>query len=63
MPFKASDVVVLRSGGPKMTIKSIEGDIALCAWFIENRLEEASIEIAAIKSPVPSGNRSIENLA
>lgn len=34
MEFKPGDVVVLKSGGPDMTISSIdEGQKASCYWF------------------------------
>jgi len=33
MDFKAGDVVQLKSGGPKMTIRWIEDDEAYCEWF------------------------------
>jgi len=37
--FKAGDVVVLKSGGPKMTVRSYEpqdGEEATCEWFDKN---------------------------
>ncbi len=34
MEFKAGDVVVLKSSGPEMTITSIQGEDANCAWFV-----------------------------
>ncbi|PZU29860.1 MAG: DUF2158 domain-containing protein [Stenotrophomonas sp.] len=33
MEFKPGDVVVLRSGGPKMTVSSLEGSRVWCVWF------------------------------
>jgi len=35
--MKAGDVVVLKSGGPKMTIEGIADDYATCAWFDYSR--------------------------
>jgi len=32
--FKVGDVVTLNSGGPKMTISSIDGDLVCCTWFM-----------------------------
>ncbi len=43
--FKIGDVVMLKSGGPKMTISN-EGDLgsagrgALCQWFVEGDIKE-----------------------
>jgi uncharacterized protein YodC (DUF2158 family) len=31
--FRVGDVVRLNSGGPKMTIESIVGEVALCSWM------------------------------
>ena len=33
MDFKVGDVVVLKSGGPKMTIAALKQDRAFCIWF------------------------------
>jgi len=47
MDFKAGDVVVLKSGGPKMTIEKIgpknsnnEEIVAHCVWFENNQPKE-----------------------
>ncbi len=31
--FKIGDIVVLNSGEPEMTIRSLEGKSVLCTWF------------------------------
>jgi uncharacterized protein YodC (DUF2158 family) len=31
--MKLGDVVALKSGGPRMTIATIEGDKVNCEWF------------------------------
>ncbi|MBV5263392.1 DUF2158 domain-containing protein [Pinisolibacter aquiterrae] len=33
--LSAGDVVVLKSGGPMLTVASILGDLASCVWFCE----------------------------
>lgn len=33
MGCEAGDVVMLRSGGPAMTVVKVEGDTAHCIWF------------------------------
>lgn len=46
MDFKAGDIVVLKSGGPKMTIKSFEkdafskGTLVKCVWFDDNNKQK-----------------------
>ncbi|NQY14259.1 MAG: DUF2158 domain-containing protein [Henriciella sp.] len=45
MDFKVGDVVVLRSGGPKMTIAAVKADRAICIWF--NRREDSHEEKTA----------------
>jgi uncharacterized protein YodC (DUF2158 family) len=37
--FKPGDVVELKSGGPKMTIESIDADGCFCRWFIDKKIE------------------------
>jgi uncharacterized protein YodC (DUF2158 family) len=31
--IKAGDVVILKSGGPRMTVHSLERNMATCEWF------------------------------
>lgn len=33
MEFKPGDVVVLKSGGPRMTVSSLDGNRVWCVWF------------------------------
>jgi uncharacterized protein YodC (DUF2158 family) len=40
--FKAGDVVVLKSGGPKMTVMEVRSDGLLCRWFAGN---ESKIDV------------------
>ena len=57
MEFKIGDVVVLKSGGPKMTINKL-GDYSLsggpknaakCIWFTDNKLEDALFDLNALE--------------
>ncbi len=53
--FKAGDVVQLKSGGPKMTIKGIgkygfaaTEETALCVWFDKTTRKEETFELATL---------------
>jgi uncharacterized protein YodC (DUF2158 family) len=53
--FKAGDVVQLKSGGPKMTIKGIgkygmgtSEDNALCVWFEKTTKKEEIFELPTL---------------
>ncbi len=39
--FSQRQIVVLKSGSPQMTVKSVDGDDAICVWFLEDRLRES----------------------
>ena len=52
--FKIGDVVILKSGGPKMTITSVGKDnfgapTVWCSWFIDKKNETGSFPIGAVK--------------
>lgn len=55
MPFNPGDVVVLKSGGPKMTVRRPEVDQAyLCEWFEGTRAIEKvflSEQLASFVAP------------
>lgn len=65
--FKPGDLVVLKSGGPVMTVDTVNTDIfdddkvtgVLCAWFSGNRLERARFDYNAIV-PAPAEQASSE---
>ena len=56
--LKPGDLVVLKSGGPVMTVDTVNTDIfdddkvtgVLCAWFVGNKLERARFDYNAIVS-------------
>ena len=58
--LKPGDLVVLKSGGPVMTVDTVNTDIfdenkvtgVLCAWFVGNKLERARFDCSAI-TPAP----------
>jgi uncharacterized protein YodC (DUF2158 family) len=59
--FKSGDLVVLKSGGPVMTVDTVNTDIfdddkitgVLCAWFVGTKLERVRFDHMAVE-PVPS---------
>lgn len=54
MAFQVGDVVQLHSGGPFMTVTSVEssskGPRLLCEWFHDNRRDDAVFPEASLKS-------------
>jgi uncharacterized protein YodC (DUF2158 family) len=38
--FPVEQIARLNSGGPMMTIGSVDGDDALCVWFVDDKLRE-----------------------
>lgn len=43
MRFKLGTIVVLKSGGPDMTVESIGKNGVTCAWFVGKRLTRATL--------------------
>jgi uncharacterized protein YodC (DUF2158 family) len=52
--FQAGEVVCLKSGGPDMTIESVQtgSDIAsvTCVWFVEKTLYRTTLPVSALTS-------------
>jgi uncharacterized protein YodC (DUF2158 family) len=59
--LKPGDLVVLKSGGPVMTVDTVNTDIfdddkvtgILCAWFVGDKLERARFDSGAIEPAPP----------
>ncbi len=59
--LRPGDLVVLKSGGPVMTVDTVNTDIfdddkvtgVLCAWFVGNKLERARFDCNAIVAVPP----------
>jgi uncharacterized protein YodC (DUF2158 family) len=55
--FKSGDLVVLKSGGPAMTVDTVNTDIfddskitgVLCVWFVGDKLERVRFDHGAIE--------------
>jgi uncharacterized protein YodC (DUF2158 family) len=66
--LKPGDLVILKSGGPVMTVDTVNTDIfdddkvtgILCAWFVGNKLERARFDPDAI-APAPSPEAPVAN--
>lgn len=48
--FKIGDVVVLRSGGPRMTVEKIDGTTAHCKWFEKDKQKQGAFDAAMLAS-------------
>lgn len=52
--MKVGDTVQLKSGGPIMTIKEIDGDKdAWCQWFAGKEVKESGFPAASLKAANP----------
>lgn len=68
--LKPGDLVVLKSGGPAMTVDAVNTDIfddnkvtgVLCAWFVGNKLERARFDYNAIV-PAPPQQQAVSEEA
>jgi uncharacterized protein YodC (DUF2158 family) len=62
--LKSGDLVVLKSGGPVMTVDTVNTDIfddnkvtgIFCAWFVGDKLERARFDQAALVPAAPHGS-------
>ena len=55
--FEVGDVVVLKSGGPDMTVQEEStGDHVWCQWFGGRKLERGRFPIASLVPATPAGS-------
>lgn len=54
--WKVGDQVVLKSGGPVMTVNSAFGDNVSCAWFAGKKREQGTFGIASLKAAPEEAN-------
>jgi uncharacterized protein YodC (DUF2158 family) len=59
-PLRTGDLVRVRSGGPLMTITSVQGDQVNCSWtdWFTGRLESESFPIAVLGAPITGAPRN-----
>jgi uncharacterized protein YodC (DUF2158 family) len=52
--YQAGEVVCLKSGGPDMTIESVEPGTAVvivtCVWFVDKTLYRTTLPVSALTS-------------
>jgi len=51
--FKIGDVVQLKSGGPLMTINSVEESEYYCQWFVDNKMNDGSFHRDSLELYTP----------
>lgn len=52
--FRVSDVVVLKSGGPPMTVKEADGNEVNCEWFLKDHTIQQRIFLISSLELFPS---------
>src|ERR1700730_234295 len=50
--LRSGDLVRLRSGGPLMTIKNVEGDQVNCIWTEEGEIRSGSFPVTLLATPL-----------
>ncbi len=48
--WNSGDQVMLKSGGPVMTVNYVHNDIANCVWFSGKKMESGNFKINTLKS-------------
>ena len=52
--FVPGDVVQLKSGGPLMTVESLEGEAARCEWFADHSVKIYTFSFHMLKKANPA---------
>lgn len=47
--LQTGDVVVLSTGGPRMTIERVNGDFVHCLWFVGDKLNGHMFELEHVR--------------
>lgn len=53
MTFQIGDTVMVRSGGPRMTVERIDGDQVYCVWFEKTKAHRGSFSSGVLIVPQP----------
>lgn len=61
--LKAGDVVVLKSGGPHLTISAMNGQNVRCQWFDGKELKQGDFIITSLKHPEQNSGSLASKLA
>jgi uncharacterized protein YodC (DUF2158 family) len=61
MNFKIGDEVVLKSGGPAMTIRSLEADNISCCWFDDKKHQKSAIFVKEMLGEEGEGCEDVKN--
>ncbi len=59
--FKEGDIVVLKSGGPRMTVSHYDVGMVVCTWFVGTEQKHGTFNEATLFKPTgpkPSGYAS-----
>ncbi len=65
--IKSGDLVVLKSGGPVMTVDTVNTDImddnkvtgVLCVWFVGEKLERVRFDHRALEPAISPGKKDV----
>jgi uncharacterized protein YodC (DUF2158 family) len=57
MDLKVGENVQLKSGGPVMTIDSMDETEAICQWFDGNKLQRGTFALAALRRADETASR------
>lgn len=47
--FKPGDIVLLKSGSPKMTVNSVNGNTITCVWFVGTTCNKQAFNADALE--------------
>jgi uncharacterized protein YodC (DUF2158 family) len=54
MDFQPGDIVRLKSGGPKMTVETVDDTGVYCAWFVGDKVEGRAFQKHVPEKTTPS---------